>query len=693
MADESGHAALRGFREGGHALKLCAAMGELALVAEVPGREAGEADAAVEGELRGALGGEFFDGAAEGAGIHSQAIAESVGGLEFGVELANDAVEVFDGRVVADEEALVDAAVGEAVQQDGAGGQPVASGAADFLVIGLDGAGQCGVDDGADVGLVDAHAKGDGGDDHLKPAVEEGALNGLAYGGVEAGMIGSGGEAAAQLEGQAVGGFARRSVDDGGTRGDGGEEFEDEFVAPGFGELDNLDGEVVAAEAMDEEGGVGEAKLLDDVLLDDGRSRGGEGDDGSRTQEREGFAEGAVIGAEVVAPAGNAVGFVDGDQRGGAAGEHFGEARDAQALGGDEEELEPAFEVVAAGLAGVVAGEPGVNAGYAEAGGGEFGGLVVHERDERADDDGGCAVAGGSAGEGGELVAEAFACAGGHDEKDVAARGEGLADGFLIFAEGGEAEGGLEEREEIHRAMLLCSHERTRRTRRMWKVRDYTWYMSEQESTGSLFGEVGASRGSGRVVGHGSGWITAYCDGGSRGNPGPAGYGVYIEGPDGEKLGELSEYLGQTTNNVAEYSALLAALAWALDHGRGRLRVVADSELMVKQMQGRYRVKSPDLKPLYEEAKRRVARLDGFRIEHVLRGKNQRADRLANLAMDRGMGRMPDAPGPGPDGPHMRSANGEPPKPLKGYTKGGVIHLIEGELPDGVFVKVTVDRQ
>lgn len=213
------------------------------------------------------------------------------------------------------------------------------------------------------------------------------------------------------------------------------------------------------------------------------------------------------------------------------------------------------------------------------------------------------------------------------------------------------------------------------------KARGYTWYMP-QESAGNLFGERGIGSASA------SEWITAYCDGGSRGNPGPAGYGVYIEGPNGP-IGELSEYLGKVTNNVAEYSGLLAAVEFALKNGHRRLRVVADSELMVKQIQGRYKVNSPDLRRLYEEAKRRIAQLEAFRIEHVLRGKNQKADRLANLAMDRGMGRSPSQNG----GAAARPSRPEPPKVLKGYTKGGVIHLIEGELPDGVFVKVTVDRQ
>ena len=198
---------------------------------------------------------------------------------------------------------------------------------------------------------------------------------------------------------------------------------------------------------------------------------------------------------------------------------------------------------------------------------------------------------------------------------------------------------------------------------------------------------------SGSLFGAGE-WVTAYCDGGSRGNPGPAGYGVYVEGGNGEKLAELSEFLGRATNNVAEYRALLAALEWALGEGRHRLRVVADSELLVKQMQGRYKVASPDLRPLYEEARRRVARLEMFRIEHVLRGKNQIADRLANAAMDRGIGRPGGAGTAAGQGQRTGTgARSGPPPSLKGYVKGGVVHLIEGELPDGTFVKITPERQ
>ncbi len=175
--------------------------------------------------------------------------------------------------------------------------------------------------------------------------------------------------------------------------------------------------------------------------------------------------------------------------------------------------------------------------------------------------------------------------------------------------------------------------------------------------------------------------IVAYCDGGSRGNPGPAGFGVYIQDSGGKALAELSEFLGTHTNNFAEYSALLAALEFAIDHGHRSLRVISDSELMVKQMKGQYRVNSPELRPLYEEARRRVPKLDRFQIQHVLREKNRHADRLANLAMDRGMGRAPaDKPTPTPPAPKAAM--------LRGFVKGGVVHVLGGDLPDGIFVKV-----
>jgi probable phosphoglycerate mutase len=185
-------------------------------------------------------------------------------------------------------------------------------------------------------------------------------------------------------------------------------------------------------------------------------------------------------------------------------------------------------------------------------------------------------------------------------------------------------------------------------------------------------------------------WAVAYTDGGSRGNPGPSGYGVVIQGEDGTVLGELSEFLGMRTNNVAEYSGLLAALEFALAKGHQRLRVVSDSELMVKQIRGQYRVQSPDLRPLYEEAKRRISKLEAFQIEHVLRGKNKKADELANQAMDRGMRRKPEVKVGASSTPV--AAEAPPVRPLRGIVKEGRINLLEGSIPEGTIVVVMPEK-
>jgi ribonuclease HI len=126
----------------------------------------------------------------------------------------------------------------------------------------------------------------------------------------------------------------------------------------------------------------------------------------------------------------------------------------------------------------------------------------------------------------------------------------------------------------------------------------------------------------------------ANIDGGSRGNPGPAAYAVVLRDPDGRIILELAKKFGRDTNNVAEYYGLLAALDYATTHGIKALRVRSDSELLVRQMQGRYKVKSPDLKPLYERALKMTRQLQYFVIEHVRRELNTEADALANLALD-----------------------------------------------------------
>jgi len=137
--------------------------------------------------------------------------------------------------------------------------------------------------------------------------------------------------------------------------------------------------------------------------------------------------------------------------------------------------------------------------------------------------------------------------------------------------------------------------------------------------------------------------ITAYTDGGARGNPGPAGYGVHVVDADGQVLAELYEPLGHTTNNVAEYRGLIAALEWAVEHGVAPLRVRMDSELIVKQMLGVYKVKHAGLQPLHAEARGLVTRIGRVVFEHVRREQNKEADRLSNLAMDRAEGKPPTA--------------------------------------------------
>ena len=191
-------------------------------------------------------------------------------------------------------------------------------------------------------------------------------------------------------------------------------------------------------------------------------------------------------------------------------------------------------------------------------------------------------------------------------------------------------------------------------------------------------------------------WITAHCDGGARGNPGPAGYGAVLVSESGEKLAELSEFLGICSNNVAEYRGLLGVLAWTVNHGHKRLRVVSDSLLMVNQIKGKFKINSPDLKPLWSEAKALITKLDGFEISHALRHKNKDADRLANEAMDRGMGRDTERPIVATSATPYPQKAAAPPAPkaaapamLRGFVREGTIHLLGNTtLPNGTFVKV-----
>ena len=135
----------------------------------------------------------------------------------------------------------------------------------------------------------------------------------------------------------------------------------------------------------------------------------------------------------------------------------------------------------------------------------------------------------------------------------------------------------------------------------------------------------------------------ANIDGGSRGNPGPASYGVVIRDPRGEVVAKLKKYIGRTTNNVAEYYGLIAALDYAQQHSIRALCIESDSELLVRQMRGQYKVKSAELRPLFERARKMAQTFASFKIDHVYREQNAEADALANQALDETSGRPASA--------------------------------------------------
>jgi ribonuclease HI len=183
----------------------------------------------------------------------------------------------------------------------------------------------------------------------------------------------------------------------------------------------------------------------------------------------------------------------------------------------------------------------------------------------------------------------------------------------------------------------------------------------------------------------------ANIDGGSRGNPGPAAYGVVIRDAKGEVVAKLKKYIGRLTNNVAEYYGLIAALDYVQSQGIKALRIESDSELLVKQMRGQYKVRSPELQPLFERARKMSQALESFRIDHVYREQNREADALANEAMDEVEGGAPKsvkpATAPAPKS-ETRGPVGEVRK-IRARFRSGVLYLLEDvDLPDGVEVDV-----
>src|SRR5436309_13599596 len=177
-------------------------------------------------------------------------------------------------------------------------------------------------------------------------------------------------------------------------------------------------------------------------------------------------------------------------------------------------------------------------------------------------------------------------------------------------------------------------------------------------------------------------YLIAHCDGGARGNPGPAGYGVVIQDESGKKIATLSQYLGHHTNNFAEYQGLIAALEYAVDHGHKALKVISDSELLVRQIKGIYKVKNAALKDLHARAKDLIAKLEWFQIEHALREHNHEADCLANEAMDQGSGRTASS----------QASSPRVPEEFEGIVQDGVIRLPSHNLPNGTRVQVRVKK-
>jgi ribonuclease HI len=138
--------------------------------------------------------------------------------------------------------------------------------------------------------------------------------------------------------------------------------------------------------------------------------------------------------------------------------------------------------------------------------------------------------------------------------------------------------------------------------------------------------------------------VIAYCDGAARGNPGPAGFGVHVTDQTGRTIHEIAQGIGIATNNVAEYSAVLAALEWAIAEGVGELLVRSDSHLVIEQMSGRYKVKNENLQKLHRRARGLAATLPKVSYEHVRREYNKEADALANRGVDEWLAAGGDSP-------------------------------------------------
>src|SRR6202045_317384 len=198
-----------------------------------------------------------------------------------------------------------------------------------------------------------------------------------------------------------------------------------------------------------------------------------------------------------------------------------------------------------------------------------------------------------------------------------------------------------------------------------------------------------------------AGVYVAYVDGASRGNPGPASYAVVLQAPDGATKFEIGKYVGRATNNVAEYYGLIAALDYAASEKIPRLRVRSDSLLLVRQMQGRYKVNSPDLRPLHERAQKLARAPASFTIAHIPREQNSEADELANIALDRtaaGGTAANSSPAHAGASPSRTQAAGPAARPrgdrrIRARFSAGALHPLEAlDLAEGEVVEIQIGR-
>ncbi len=179
----------------------------------------------------------------------------------------------------------------------------------------------------------------------------------------------------------------------------------------------------------------------------------------------------------------------------------------------------------------------------------------------------------------------------------------------------------------------------------------------------------------------------ANIDGCSRRNPGPAAYGVVIRDPSGAVVAKLKKYIGRATNNVAEYYGLIAALDYAQSHGIRALCIESDSELLVKQMRGQYKVKSAELRPLFEGARKMAQAFESFRIDHVYRERNAEADALVNEALDETSGNSPNRSA----AKYEASATKNAARKLRARYRNGALHPLNPlELPEDAEVEILI---